>query len=344
MQVMILPLRDQNLAAKRAALAYSGNRFTLEMAMVKQLRPPETSLTVAVVGDVHDQWEAEDEAALQHLGIDLVLLVGDFGNEAVDVVRAIAAIDIPKAVILGNHDAWYSATDWGRQRCPYDRQREDWVQQQLDALGGVHVGYGKLDLPEWQLTVVGGRPFSWGGPAWKYPDFYQQRYGVSSMAESTARIMAAVEEAAHDTVLFIGHCGPTGLGEAAEDPCGRDWNPLGGDFGDPDLGAAIAHSRTLGKTVPLVTFGHMHHSLRHTKKQLRKRLDVCSSGTVYLNAASVPRIKTTEAGRLRNFSLVELQDGAVTQASLVWLNPQHHIHSEEILYQRQHSVAELAPS
>ncbi|MDJ0703055.1 MAG: metallophosphoesterase, partial [Leptolyngbyaceae cyanobacterium MO_188.B28] len=62
-------------------------------------------IKIAVVGDVHDQWEPEDALALKHLKVDLVLFVGDFGNEAVDIVREIAALDIPKAVILGNHDA-----------------------------------------------------------------------------------------------------------------------------------------------------------------------------------------------------------------------------------------------
>jgi hypothetical protein len=37
---------------------------------------------IAVVGDIHDQWEVEDAIALQHLGVSLVLFVGDFGNES----------------------------------------------------------------------------------------------------------------------------------------------------------------------------------------------------------------------------------------------------------------------
>lgn len=31
---------------------------------------------------------------------------GDFGNENVELVQSIADLDFPKAVILGNHDAW----------------------------------------------------------------------------------------------------------------------------------------------------------------------------------------------------------------------------------------------
>jgi uncharacterized protein (TIGR04168 family) len=299
------------------------------------LTPP--TYRIAVVGDVHDLWDAEDEAALKHLGVDLVLLVGDFGNESVEVVRAIANLNLPKAAILGNHDAWYSATEWGRKKCPYNRQQEDWVQQQLDLLGATHVGYGKLDIPQLELTVVGGRPFSWGGSIWKNEDFYLNRYGVNSFAESTDRIVAAAKRAAYNTVLFVGHCGPTGLGDQPEDPCGKDWQPIGGDYGDPDLAAAIAQTRDLGKTIPLVAFGHMHHQLRHTKARLRKAIEV-DNGTIYLNAARVPRIVKTEAGHRRNFSLVTLQAGVVVEASIVWVKEDFTVETEQILDQQPHAA------
>ena len=287
-------------------------------------------IKIAIVGDVHDRWEAADETALQHLGVDLVLFVGDFGNESVQVVREIAAIKLPKAAVFGNHDAWYSASDWGKQKCPYDRQKEDWVQDQIDLLQETHVGYSKLDFPELQLTVVGSRPFSWGGDVWKNAEFYKERFGVTSFAESTAKIVAAAETSAYDTVIFLGHNGPVGLGSNADDPCGKDWQPLGGDYGDPDLTDAIALTRKLGKTIPLVTFGHMHHDLRYTKQHLRKTFAISSEGTMYLNAARVPRIVQTPQGdKLRNFSLVYLQGGVVTQASLVWMGKDFTVVSEE---------------
>ncbi|NJN87626.1 MAG: TIGR04168 family protein [Leptolyngbyaceae cyanobacterium SL_7_1] len=291
-------------------------------------------LTIAIVGDVHDLWDANDELALKHLGVDLVLLVGDFGNESVEVVRSIAALDLPKATIFGNHDAWYSATDWGQKKCPYDRTKEDRVQQQIDLLESADVGYGKLDFPALGLSVVGGRPFSWGGSSWKNDAFYQKRYGVENFAQSTAKIVAAAQSTACDTVIFIGHCGPTGLGDRAEDPCGKDWKPIGGDHGDPDLAAAIAQTRS-SKSIPLVAFGHMHHQLRHTKTELRKSLHV-ADGTVYLNAANVPRIIRTDDRCLRNFSLVTLHHGQVQQASLVWVADDFAIHSQSILYQPTH--------
>ncbi|CAL5376158.1 unnamed protein product [Camellia sinensis] len=65
------------------------------------------SVRIAVVGDVHDGWNLqEDTKALQLLQPDLVLFTGDFGNENVELVRSIAELKVAKAVILGNHDAW----------------------------------------------------------------------------------------------------------------------------------------------------------------------------------------------------------------------------------------------
>jgi uncharacterized protein (TIGR04168 family) len=298
------------------------------------------TLKIAVVGDVHDQWEVEDGLALKHLGVDLVLFVGDFGNESVEVVRAIASLEIPKAAVMGNHDAWYTATEWGRRKCPYDRTKEDWVQEQLDLLGSAHVGYGKLDFPDWNLTVVGGRPFSWGGPDWKYTDICKERYGVSSFDESAAKIIQAVKAAAGENIIFVGHNGPSGLGDRPEDPCGKDWHPIGGDFGDPDLAVAISQSLTMGKTVSLVTFGHMHLNLRHTKKVQRKAVFRSPEGTIYLNAATVPRIVQENGGKRRNFSLVSLEGGAVRQASQVWVGDDFQVVAEEILYECCTSVVQ----
>ncbi len=303
------------------------------------------SFTIAVIGDVHDQWEPDDEAALHHLNVDLVLFVGDFGNESVDVVKAIAQIDLPKAVILGNHDAWYNATQWGRSRCPYDAKTENRVQQQLDLLGNAHVGYGKLDFPKLNLTVVGGRPFSWGGPDWKNKTFYRTWYGVNSFEESVEKMNQAVDSAAFETLLFVGHCGPTGLGDRPESTCGRDWRPIGGDYGDPDLTETIAYAQSLGKQIPLVTFGHMHHNLRHRKDRVRDRLVVGSpeakTPTVYLNAASVPRIKEEAGKSLRNMTLVTLEAGQIAQAALVWTDERGAIATEDILYESPRSLASL---
>ena len=291
----------------------------------------EQPIRIAVVGDVHDQWDDTDASALQNLGVDLVLFVGDFGNESVPIVRAIANLDLPKATIFGNHDAWYTATPWGRKRCPYQRPEEDWLKEQLDLLEDVRVGYRALNFPELQLTVVGSRPFSWGGSNWqKYQDFYREWFGVVNLEESVERMVSAAKDAAYNRIVFLGHNGPTGLGDLPEDICGKDWEPIGGDHGDPDFEAAIARVHQLGKTIPLVTFGHMHHNLRHTKTQLRQAIEIAPEGTIYLNAARVPRMDRDRG--LRNFSLVSLAGDTVTQISLVWVDARGRIAQEETLY------------
>jgi len=287
---------------------------------------------IAVVGDVHDQWEEKDNACLGVLGADLALFVGDFGNEAVTVVKRVAALPLPKAVILGNHDAHYSASKRGRQKCPYDRAKEDRVQQQLDLLGECHVGYGKRDFPRFHLSVVGSRPFSWGGPKWRNGDFYQQRYGVSGFSDSTERIMSAVRETVYPTTIFLAHNGPQGLGENPHDICGRDWKPAGGDYGDRELANAIAQTRQLGKTIPLVAFGHMHHRLRCTTDYQRTSVICDEQGTVYFNAACVPRIVESEGQQLRQFFLVSLRGAAVQEIRSVWVGEDGAIAQEEIFY------------
>ncbi|AFZ48000.1 metallophosphoesterase [Cyanobacterium stanieri PCC 7202] len=276
-------------------------------------------IKVAVIGDVHDQWNGVDDEILDYLGVDLVLFVGDFGNESIDVVRRVAKLGIPKAVVLGNHDAWYSATAWGRKKSPYDHSKEDRVQQQLDILGNVHVGYGKLDFPDLQLSVVGSRPFSWGGSKWKCKDFYEQRYGVYGFEDSSRRIFSQCQLTTQSNLIFIGHNGPFGLGGNPEDTCGKDWNPIGGDFGDPDFQGAIALSRQLDKTISLVTFGHMHHRLRHTKQRLRTIINQDQHRTIYLNAASTPRIQEFDGIKAHNYSIVTYDQNQIEDISLVWV-------------------------
>lgn len=289
-------------------------------------------IKIAIVGDVHEQWETADQQALLSLAVDLVLFVGDFGNESLPIVQAIADLEIPKACVFGNHDAWFTATDWGRKKCPYDRQKEDRVQEQINILADSHVGYGNKEFCQFALTVVGSRPFTWGGPQWKYDDFFASRFGVTGFTDSTQLIVNSVKNTALDTIIFLGHNGPSDLGDRPESICGRDWQPLGGDFGDPDLAEAIAQSRVLGKRIPLVAFGHMHHTLRHTKKQVREPVQVDEYGTVYVNAANVPRIKEKDGIKLRNFSLVCLEKQVVSEISLVWLGADHQIVSQTILY------------
>ncbi|GAB4815730.1 hypothetical protein N2152v2_002776 [Parachlorella kessleri] len=77
---------------------------------------PQKFIRLAIVGDVHGQWDADSEAALDSLAADVAVFLGDFGEEDVEIIQRIAGVRHRKAVILGNHDAWYSLTERGRAR------------------------------------------------------------------------------------------------------------------------------------------------------------------------------------------------------------------------------------
>lgn len=286
-------------------------------------------LRLAIVGDIHDQWTPADQQLLLQLQPDLTLFVGDFGNESLALVQAIAAIPLRKAVILGNHDAWYTATRWRRSQCPYDWTRENRFEQQLEALGSFHVGYGRLDFPEWNLGVVGGRPCSAGGSQWQHRRFYRHYYQVGSFPESAQRIADCAIASPCDRILFLAHCGPSGLGDQPEDPCGKDWSKPGGDFGDPDLAMAIAQVQTQ-KAVPLVCFGHMHHRLRNRRDRQRRSWHRDTAGTIYLNAAASPRLLQTEQTTLHHLLWVELDENSLRAQQSWWTPAGVLVQSEEL--------------
>ncbi|KXZ44973.1 hypothetical protein GPECTOR_60g751 [Gonium pectorale] len=181
-----------------------------------------------------------------------------------------------------------------------DGEPLDGVSLQLAALGASHVGYGTMRLDERGYTVVGARPFSKGGRSFtSIRSFMTALYGVSSMEESAYRIAQVAQSAPEPHALIVmGHNGPTGLGARPSDICGVDWEPSAGDHGDPDLQSALAALHRSGRRVALVTFGHMHHTLHPSvsrgpagQRRLRRMaaLDP-ATGTVFLNAATVPRV------------------------------------------------------
>ncbi|KAG6770201.1 hypothetical protein POTOM_025876 [Populus tomentosa] len=318
------------------------------------------SARIAVVGDVHDDWNLEEDSkALQLLQGKLKLkkwvlsgrcvkmvfsviiqtrsgalhrqvffslfvslsvcftlgLDSDFGNENVELVQSIADLNLPKVVILGNHDSWKTQHFSGK--------RKDGVQRQLECLGEEHVAYKRLDFPTLKLSVVGGRPFSCGGEqifrrsllsARYCVDFFTRIYsivphssitpyplpllsalliyGIQDMDGSADRIYNAALGTPEDhMVILLAHNGPTGLGSNLNDICGKDWVFGGGDHGDPDLAQAISHLKeTTTISIPLVVFGHMHKELAYGNG-LRKMIVVGADKTIYLNGAIVPRVR-----------------------------------------------------
>lgn len=256
---------------------------------------------IVCVGDIHGQWGEGDEMALRSLRPDLVLFVGDYGNEDLRVTSRIASfasrVDFGVATVFGNHDAHYTASSRKRQYAPYDSSTTCRVREQIKLLHGLDVSYRSKAFEEIGMSVCGGRAFSFGGPNWKYSSFFREFVGVNDMRDSSVKLARVATNSAHKNLIFLSHSGPVGLGDAPHDPCGKDWGEKpGGDYGDADLRHAIESARDQGFRVPLTVFGHMHNTLQDGKGKrimVKTERDGRKTGefstTVMLNAAVVPR-------------------------------------------------------
>ena len=281
-------------------------------------------LRLAVVGDPHGAWDGSDHSVLEQIRPDLLLVVGDLSDGQPQVPALLRRLELPVACIAGNHDTGKDAS--GRT-----------LRRQIDALGPLHCGWDLRELTPPGLAVVGARPGSAGG-GFHLSKAMLAAFGPVSLQESADRITQAALRADADLPLvLLAHCGPSGLGSEAADPCGRDWKKNACDWGDQDLALAIRQIR-MRRTLPLVVFGHMHHALKRGDG-LRRTFCADRAGTLYLNAACVPRHGRDGQGReLRHFSWVELEsDGhggaTVLRASHRWYGLGGELLYEDVLHQ-----------
>jgi uncharacterized protein (TIGR04168 family) len=281
---------------------------------------------LAVVGDPHGAWDAQDAALMEVLAVDALLLVGDLSDGHPRIPSLLRRLTVPTACVLGNHDT--GRDDSGRT-----------LQRQLVGLGPLHCGWGLRQFDG--VAVVGGRPGTAGG-GFHLSHAVRAVYGPHTLEASAARITAAAAQAdPRLPLVLLAHCGPSGLGSEARDPCGRDWKKPACDWGDLDLALAIRQIRR-SRPLPLVVFGHMHHALKRGQGE-RRSLVVDREETVYLNAACVPRHGRDASGReLRHFSWVELevpphnpQAARVIRASHRWYGLDAQLIYEETLLVRE---------
>lgn len=266
--------------------------------------PPAPAVNIAVIGDVHLDWNRFDVDYFNASNYDLLLFVGDIAGYrhrgALPIARSIAALTVPAIAMPGNHDAIHlgqlvaealekdsiaNALSGGQPR----RSR------QLDrALGEVTMGgYRRhpIEVGGRRLSVISARPHSMGGPRLAFRRYLGHAFGVASIDDSVNRLNALVDECGDEPIIFLAHNGPSGFGDRRDDIWGCDFRSSEGDFGDPDLAQAIAYARASGRRVAAVTAGHMHH---HLKGGGRRRWSETRDGILYLNAARVPRIFSTE--------------------------------------------------
>ena len=103
------------------------------------------------------------------------------------------------------------------------------------------------------------------------------------------------------------------------------------DFGDDDLRDSLASARSVG--IPLCTFGHMHAPLRHGG---RRRMVCEREGTVYVNAAEVPRHRQSTSGKDFHYTIVDFGPGdRVDRVAGVWLSEEAGLVEEEVLWRRE---------
>lgn len=274
-------------------------------------------MRLAVLGDLHGCFDAADVAALDARGLDLVCFVGDLGGplhrDTLTVARRIAALRTPAVVLPGNHDATSplgvlaEATGWFRSRPGAARRGVRRTDALRRALGPVALGgYSLHPVPGRDVTVIAARPHAMEPARLPFAPVLAARFGVSTFAESAARLRALVDRAPGDLV-FLAHDGPAGLGSGPRAP----FSLRGRDLGDPDLADAIGYARDRGRRVLAVLAGHLHHR-GHDRDTI-----VADRGALVVNAARVPRWE----GRGRHHVEIERGPDGVSAAAIVLPSP-----------------------
>lgn len=282
-----------------------------------------TEFRIGVIGDLHTHWDDIDVAQFSNTPYDLLYFTGDLGGgtpeSTLRVARNMSQLNLETLVMPGNNDtnditelAAELSHQVGLSTITAIRNGSlDETKSRVRLCGySLHQG-GAAHAP---FTIIAGRPHSMGGESLSFADYMQETYGIRSMTDSTERLVSLVDEAEQDSLLFFSHNGPTGLGDQPEDMWGCDFKADGGDWGDPDLRVAIDHAKQSGKRVLAVIAGHMHLRTKAGQQRTwKKRID----GTLYINAARVPRIFSSDDVYRHHISLTINAEGAEAEEVLV---------------------------
>jgi len=291
--------------------------------------PAAQAATIGVIGDVHLFWDAEDVAFFNRSDYDMLLFVGDLAAytqvRGLRVARSLRKLRIPAMCIPGNHDGLH-ALQLGSEIAPRaHRLRHAFCQGQdrrcraLDrALGDVRlVAYSghKVELCGVAFNLVVCRPHSIGGRRVACVRYLADKYNVDSMDASSARLKALVDQCDDAPIVFLAHNGPTGLGDRADSIWGCDFRKREEDWGDRDLEEAVQHAKENGRVVLATIAGHMH---RRTKSGKHRPAQIKKDGTLYVNAAEVPRHRIKSGTMKRHHVKLTLTETRAT-AEDVWV-------------------------
>lgn len=284
-------------------------------------------MQIGIIGDIHGAWDDHDTAYFNTAGYDALLFTGDLPRftGSLPVARALSALTTPAWMVPGNHDATgmvqFIAEKTGHPRLTALTALG--MPARVAALAAAMApitlgGYSRHVLGD-DLALIIARPHSMGGDRLYFADYLRRVHGVTDFDSSRAKLCALIDAAPRDLIV-LAHNGPAGLGATPDAPFGCDFAPELGDFGDPDLRDAIAHAHRTGHRVRAVVAGHMHHWSGHTSTW--RRSATRRDGTLYLNAARVPRIEAE--GQRRHHIRLRL-DTDSCRADTVWVDGCGHI-------------------
>lgn len=266
-----------------------------------------TALRIGVLGDLHGAFDDTDVEQLDAQGYDVLVVVGDLAgfrfSKTLAIARVLAKLTTPTLVVPGNHDASHPVQQLAEALRkpafghPFASTQSRNLTALEEALGAATLSaYSSHRFGD--VTLIAGRPHSMGGPDLAFAPHLRAGWGVDSLDASTERLIALVDDAPTNDLLFIAHNGPTGLGDTADAIWGCDFRREAGDWGDPDLARAIQHAQQRGRRVLAVLAGHMHRRIRGGG---RRQPQCVRDGTLYVNAAEVPRRRD---GRRHHVELV----------------------------------------
>ncbi|WP_420627722.1 metallophosphoesterase [Candidatus Leptofilum sp.] len=279
-------------------------------------------IQIALIGDVHRQFDQHDITRFNQSDYEFLLCTGDLANlwhwQGLVAARQVAKLQKPTLIVPGNHDTLplpqlvaesKQLPLWVRRWLAWGQPFRLW--QWRRALGKVQVGgYSVHLVPRVEdLAVVVGRPFAMGGSVLHCQPQLRRQFGISTMAESAAKLCQLIEQTPQQRLIFLAHNGPTGLGSSQDSIWGKDFQSPADDYGDSDLREAIDFAWQQGKTVLAVLAGHMHH---HIKQGGHRTWHVVQNGIHFINAARVPRIFEENGRTIHHHIRLTILDDDVT--------------------------------
>ncbi|MCW7491287.1 metallophosphoesterase [Leptospira sp. 2 VSF19] len=249
----------------------------------------------ALIGDIHGYWNKKDIEYFNASDYDCLFFTGDLrGNPKLGKI-SFEGLTKRAYMIPGNWDGMSLTSIIGeviqsKVLIHSGQIGQHWRMRKLSELVKPIslLGYSSLVLSkDLDLSLIVGRPHAMGGGL-SFAPYMEKNYMVSNMDTSIEKYKRLIDGTKEKNLFFLSHNGPLGLGATKNSIYGAEFKKEGGDWGDLDLTEAIQYAKSIGKKVPLVLSGHMHHSI--SKKKERETHEY-TGGTFYVNGAKVPRIR-----------------------------------------------------